>query len=110
MRQARTPQELLAAINRLIPPDVTLQPPSEAIRYRHVVKGDRHFYIFFNEESAAVTATIRLANSGKRQWLDASTGAATDAAAERPITFAPHELKLLCASEDALRNDRSGAR
>ena len=79
-RQAKTPPELLGAIDRLIPPDVTLRPASESIRYRHVIKGNRHFYIFFNEEAAAVDTTIRLASTGKRQWLDPSTGRVSDAA------------------------------
>jgi hypothetical protein len=105
IRQPETSQELLRSIDQLIPADVTLKPASENIRYRHVIKGGRHFYIFFNEESASVTATIGLANSGKRQWLDTFTGKATDAAAERPVTFAPHELKLLYASEDSPGND-----
>ncbi len=110
LRQAKTPQELLAAIDRLIPPDVTLRPASESIRYRHVIKGNRHFYMFFNEEAGTVDATIRLAHSGKRQWLDPSTGRATEAAPDRPVTFAPHELKLLCVSEESASNDRANAR
>jgi hypothetical protein len=110
VRQTKTPPELLGAIDRLIPPDVTLQPASENIRYRHVIKGNRHFYIFFNEESAAVDTTIRLATAGKRQWLDPSTGSASDAAPDRPVTFAPHEVKLLCVNEDSPSNDRSSVR
>jgi hypothetical protein len=98
IRPAKTPRELVAAIDRLIPPDVTLQPASENIRYRHVVKGNRHFYMFFNEEAGSVTASIRLANSGKRQWLDPFTGSTADAAPDQPVTLAPHELKLLCVS------------
>ena len=65
-----------------------------------MIKGDRHLYVFLNEESGAVETTIRLADPGRRQWLDACTGAATDAAADRPVRFACHELKLLCVSDD----------
>jgi hypothetical protein len=101
IRQAKTPAELVGAIDRLVPPDVTLQPASESIRYRHVIKGNRHFYIFFNEEAAAVDTVIRLAISGKRQWLDPFTGEATDAAPDQAVTLAPHELKVLCVNGDS---------
>ena len=58
-RHAKSPQELCGAINSLVQPDVTLEPASENIRYRHVIKGNRHFYIFFNEEAGTVRATFR---------------------------------------------------
>ena len=109
-RRAKTPQELRGAIDALVPADVTLDPPSEAIRYRHVIKRNRHFLIFFNEEGEPVQTTIRRPGSGQQHWLDPFTGHSTDAAAERPVTFAPHELKLLCVSEDAPGSDRSSAR
>jgi hypothetical protein len=109
-RRAQTPQELRSAIDALVPADVTLDPPSEAIRYRHVIKGNRHFLIFFNEEGETVQTTIGLPGFGQRQWLDPFTGHSTDAAAERPVTFAPHELKLLCVTEDSPGNDRSSGR
>ena len=75
-----------------------------------MIKGNRHFLIFFNEEGETVQTTIRRPGVGTRQRLDPFTGASTDAAAERPVTFAPHELKLLCASEDLPGNDESSAR
>ena len=103
IRHAKTPQELVSLIDRLVPPDVTLQPASENIRYRHVIKGNRHFYIFFNEEATAVNTVIRLATAGNRQWLDLFIGDSTDAEAERTVTFAPHELKVLCVSENFIR-------
>ena len=70
---------------------MTLDPASAAVRYRHVVKGERHFYLLFNEEAEAVTATVKLAVKGKRLWLDPSTGTAADA--EQTVTWSPHETE-----------------
>lgn len=91
--RAETPTELVAAIDRLVPTDVTLQPANSAIRYRHVVKGGRHFYLLFNEEAEPVTAAVRLSAKGLRQWLDPATGAATPA--QESATWSPHEMKVL---------------
>ncbi|MCX6867539.1 MAG: hypothetical protein NTV46_15220 [Verrucomicrobia bacterium] len=92
---AGTPEELVAAIDKLVKPDIILQPASESIRYRHVVKGGRDFYILFNEESGAVTTKIDLSVNGQRQWLNPFTGDTSDASAVEPVVFQPHELKVL---------------
>jgi hypothetical protein len=98
-RTVKTPNELVAAISNLIKPDLTLEPASENIRYRHVAKAGRHFYILFNEEGETVTTKINLAISGKRQWLNPFTAAAGDALAAEAVTFQPHELRLLSVAE-----------
>lgn len=88
-----TPADLVAAIDRLTPADVTLQPASVAIRYRHVVKNKRHFYLLFNEEAEEVAAKLTLAVTGTREWLDPSTGAAMPA--NESVSWSPHEMKVL---------------
>ena len=98
-RAAKTPQELVDAIDKLVKLDVTLEPASEDIRCRHVVKGGRHFYLLFNEESCTVTAKVHLAVNGKRQWLNPFTAEATDAPAAEPFFFLQHKLKVLSVSE-----------
>ena len=93
--KVNTAEELVAAIDNLIVPDIELQPPSKNIRYRHVVKGDANYYIIFNEEDSQVTTTPKISAKGKHQWLDENTGSLADQASGKPVIFQPHELKIL---------------
>jgi hypothetical protein len=43
--------ELAAALDRLTATDVKPVPASPGVRYRHVIKNGRHYYLLFNEES-----------------------------------------------------------
>lgn len=96
---AKTPEELTAAIDRLVEPDLVLQPASENIRYRHVVKDGRHVYLLFNEDETPVTVKISVSAKGPRQWLDPSTGEVSVAAPDEAVSFAPHQMKLLGVCE-----------
>jgi hypothetical protein len=87
--------ELMASINELIKPDIILDPVTENIRCRHVIKGGDHFYILFNEEESEVTAKIRLSVPGKYMWLNPYTTEITNANNDNSAVFRPHELKLL---------------
>ena len=97
-RAVATPTELLAAIDALVKPDLTLTPASTNLRYRHVVKGGRHFYLLFNEEESPVTAQVDLSVRGRREWLDPFTAAATPAPSEEAVVFQPHQFKVLTAA------------
>jgi hypothetical protein len=92
---ARTSEELVAAIDRLVEPDLVLQPASENIRYRHVVKEGRHAYLLFNEETEPVSVTVNVSARGARQWLDPFTAQRLEIPSGARITFQPHEMKLL---------------
>lgn len=94
---AATAADLLAAIDALAQPDLTLTPASTNIRYRHVVKGGRHFHILFNEEESPVTAQVNLSVRGRREWLDPFTAAAAPAPPAAAVVFKPHQLKVLTA-------------
>ena len=94
-RAVATPAELLAAIDALVQPDVTLTPASTSLRYRHVVKGGRHFYLLFNEEESPLTAQVEPSIRGKCEWLDPFTAAATPASSKADVHFQPHQLKVL---------------
>ena len=87
--------DLMSALDRLAPPDIVLDPPSKAIRVRHVIKNDRHIFFVFNEGSAPVTARLTPALSGAGEWWDAETAAVAPADLSKPVTFAPFEMKLL---------------
>lgn len=90
-----TPAELLASIDKLIKPDIILNPSSENIRYRHVIKGGDDYYILFNEEKTEVSAKIKLSAPGKYQWLNPYTAKVNVAKADNETVFLPHELKVL---------------
>ena len=90
-----TPEDLIDAIEKLINPGITLTPASENIRYRHVIKGNNHYYIIFNEEAEAVTTKLSIPVKGRLQWLNPYTAEATDAVPDENVHFLPHELKLL---------------
>jgi len=87
--------ELITAIDKIIPPDLILSPSSENIRYRHVIKGNDHFYILFNEEEGEVTTKIKVQAAGMHQWLDPATAEAFSKQEEEIVHFKPHELKIL---------------
>ena len=90
-----TPGELVAAIDKLCQPDIILNPSSENIRYRHVLKGGDHYYILFNEEESKITTKITLSVAGKYQWLNPYTSEVNDVSSDNRVSFNPHELKVL---------------
>jgi hypothetical protein len=90
-----TPAELIAAISRLSSPDLTLSSPSTSIRCRHVVKGNDHFYILFNEGEDVVKTRLEITTEGNRQFLDPATAEAVNIGDKDEITFRPHELKIM---------------
>jgi hypothetical protein len=94
-RVYKTPKDLILNINRLIPSDLTLAPASENIRYRHLVKGDDHYYIIFNEEETEITTKINIPVTGNRQFLDPYTAEAFNIGKDDIVSFKPHELKIL---------------
>ena len=94
-RIVNSTEEMLTSIEKLTEPDIILDPVTENIRYRHIVKGEDHFYIIFNEESGGVTTKINTAVTGKRSWLDLQTAEAVEGNMNEIVKFMPHELKLL---------------
>jgi PBP1b-binding outer membrane lipoprotein LpoB len=91
----QTPDDLIAAINTMLPPDIELNTPSQDIRYRHVVKEDNQYYIIFNEGTNIITSKLKVSATGKRQLIDAATAEAVKLGADETLTFSPHELKII---------------
>ncbi len=89
----RSGEELIAAINKTSGKDLILVPSSESIRYRHVVKGNDHYYILFNEEESNVIANIKPSIKGNYKWIDPKSAEMSNF--KSPTEFRPHELKLL---------------
>lgn len=87
---------LLNSLGELVKPDIELQPSSQAIRYRHVVKGGMHFYLLFNEEFNTVSTTLYCGAAGEWEWWNPSTGEITATTAGQIVSFEPGEIKILC--------------
>ncbi|HUX96172.1 MAG TPA: glycosyl hydrolase [Bacteroidales bacterium] len=87
--------EFISEINRLSPADLQISPASENIRYRHVIKGDSHYYILFNEEDREEIFKINTSIKGRYQWLDPYTAESSEMNPDNEVFFKPHELKIL---------------
>jgi len=87
--------ELVAAIDKLVKPDLILTPASSNIRYRHVVKGGDHYFILFNEDNTEVSTRLSVPVKGKYKWIDPQTAQYSDFQAETITVFKAHELKIL---------------
>ena len=96
---AKEPADLVSALKKQLVPDLILNPSSENIRYRHVMKDGIHWYILFNEEETPVKTQFKIQLKGQPFWLDEFSGAAFSAQLEEPVDFDPHELKILMVKE-----------
>lgn len=92
---AKKPKDLLYAFNKLLKPDFVLNPQTQNIRYRHVIKNGVHYYILFNEEETALKTKIEIPVKGNKYWLDEFSGKAEVFQKDKPVDFEPHELKIL---------------
>jgi hypothetical protein len=52
--------DLIAQIDRLVPPDIRVSREVPGLRVRHLVKGEWHYFMLFNETKNAVEITIEL--------------------------------------------------
>ncbi len=91
------PQRLIDEIDRLVPVDLSVDPPSDDIRYRHVVKDGAHVYIICNEGVAPVTTRVQVAARGERSWIDPFEGVHSEARADLSLTLTPYTIRLLLA-------------
>jgi hypothetical protein len=90
-----TPEEIKAATDKLIQPDIILNPASENIRYRHILKDNDHFYLIFNEDSVEVQSGINVSVKGNYQWINPLTAESTETPGNKIVHFKPYELKIL---------------
>jgi len=95
VRVALSDEEMLAASDKLIKPDIILTPSSKNIRYRHILKGEDHFYLFFNEEESTVNTKFKLNQTGKYKWINPYTAEVNDVSSDYSVSLKPHELKVL---------------
>lgn len=90
-----TSENLTEAIHRKILPDISLSTPSVDIRYRHIIKGNDHYYIIFNEGAINVLTKLDISARGSWQLLNPQTAEAVIVKRDENITLKPHELILL---------------
>jgi hypothetical protein len=103
----KTSDDLILAINKMTSPDLVLTQPSENIRYRHVIKGNDHYYMLLNEGEIEVTTGLRPAaignrkpEAGSRYWIDPYTLKTAISKESEVVTFKPHEIKILMVSNE----------
>jgi hypothetical protein len=90
-----TSESLTDAIHRKILPDISLSTPSVDIRYRHILKGNDHFYIIFNEGANKVSTRLNISDTGSWQLLNPQTAKAVKVKPDENISIKPHELLIL---------------
>jgi len=86
---------LLAKINKAVPAEVELSPPTPDVRLRHVVKDGTDYYLLFNEGEQNVELKVKTSVEGQRFLLDPESGSQSDIAPDAAIKTQPHELRVL---------------
>jgi hypothetical protein len=93
--ESMTAGEFIAAIDKLIPPDVRVAPASANLRVRHVRKADVDYYLLFNEGADDLECGLTLSAKGRRVLLDPLSGRREPAAGDDPIRLAGHAMRVL---------------
>jgi hypothetical protein len=70
---ASADDDLLAALDRLVPRDCICEPGCEPLRVRHVVKGNTHWYLLHNEGAEPIDTSVTLAAAGRQRLIDPMT-------------------------------------
>jgi len=88
-------ENLLVWLAENVPSDLRVTPQTPALRFRHVVKDQHHYYMIFNEELAPIDFSLDLAI--RRPWLlfDAVTGRADPLPEGGSLHLNRYELKIL---------------
>jgi hypothetical protein len=94
-RLVRWPADGLAAVERLVPRDVRVVPTAAGVRFRHVLHGGTHYYLFFDEGGAGGRAELQVAAEGPRLWLDPWRGIALPDADVGRLELEPHGTRVL---------------
>ncbi len=94
-----TGAELVAWIDRLIPPDIQVSLASPNLRVRHVRKSGVDYYLLFNERAADLEFQLDLSVPGRRTLLDPLSGDQKAVAGDGPIQLAGHALQVLAVGE-----------
>ena len=92
-------ESLVAAIDRLVPPDLVVVPPAPDLRCRHVIKDGDHWYILSNEGVESLSTTLTVPAQGRRTWIDPLALTEIEAGDELHVDLEPYTLRILQVSE-----------
>lgn len=92
--EGMTASALLASLNDLAIVDVQVSPATPALRVRHIIKDNSHYYILFNEEQLPITVNIAIGMANNRILYKPYTGANSYLSAHAPISLAGHEIAV----------------
>ncbi|MCU0913856.1 MAG: hypothetical protein MUC88_04730 [Planctomycetes bacterium] len=87
--------ELIQQVDKLIAPDVRVEPAAPDLRVRHVRKGGTDYYLLFNEGASALEIRLDLWARGRRVLLHPVGGQAESVPADGPLHLAGHSLDVL---------------
>ncbi len=96
VKSAQSVEDFLAAIDRLVPPDLTATPPAPELHYRHVIKEGIHYYILANEGLTPLSTTLTVSAAGNTTWIDPLALTETEAAGPLDLILEPYTLRILC--------------
>ncbi len=91
--------ELVARLDALVSPDVTVDPPTPSLRVRHIQKDRRDVWMLFNEERAPLATNFHLAGAGGLSRVDPATGEQAAFVNGGALSLAGYELTLLVGEE-----------
>lgn len=90
-----TAQELVAALDRLITPDIVVEPTQPDLRYRHIIKDKTDYYILCNEGMNHIRTTLRVAPQGPKSWFDPFHVQEIATADPLELELAPYTIQIL---------------
>lgn len=91
--------DLIERIDALTWPDVIVDPPSPALRVRHLIKDGHHIYLLFNEERRPLTVCVTLSADGRPLRFDAATGETEPVDLEN-LSLEGYELAVIVTDVD----------
>ncbi|HRJ42640.1 MAG TPA: hypothetical protein PL105_12220 [Caldilineaceae bacterium] len=89
--------QLVARLDPLVPPDVTVHPPAPGLRVRHIHKDGMDVRMLFNERSEPLATNIHLAGAGALLRVDPATGERVEFVNGSELSLVGYELVLLVA-------------
>ncbi|MBW8041710.1 MAG: hypothetical protein FVQ85_17170 [Planctomycetes bacterium] len=88
-------------INRLIKPDIKINPQTKDLRVRHVLKNGADFYILFNEGENDIQFIPRLNDKKKGVVVDTYSGDVISKwSSGEAIALARHEIRILMLTKN----------
>ncbi|MBN1995337.1 MAG: hypothetical protein JW953_21795 [Anaerolineae bacterium] len=91
--------DLIAQIDRLVPPGIRVLPAVPGLRVRHVIKEAEHYFMLFNETKAAVEMSIELPVAGGAMRYDPWANEVAAIPVDNRLKLAGHEFQIIVAPE-----------